>query len=469
MKKYLALILGAVFVLGFAASAFAIHAEIPAETQAVVAKGATQISIGGDLRFRGEATNNTLDFNSDASDHAEYYDGRVRLSVDAKVTPNTEGLIMIEGTNGGNATAYNWGTNTAGVANNNGAKGLYNAGNLRPATFNILEAWILHTGSGLLGIPAGIKVGHMPLSLGNKLFFNHELFGDDAIVVFADPLKELHLVALTAKFKESQSGSSPSSVGPLGEEADATTYVGLFAYNTKEFGFSGDVTYVDDQKSTGTAGGILAGVPTHFWNFGLRGNADLGGLGIKLDGEMQSGKIEDVDLKFRGWAVLAGLSYTLAPVKLGLDFAYGSGDDNGTDSKIKAFVTSQDSTQHFTYVYDYRTVNACGTQYGGLCNTMYVKLDGSVDIAKDLNTYLALYWLQAAKKVIGVADAGGAATDSKNIGTEIDAKITYKIDRNLNYWVEGGYLFAGNYWKVLTAPHGVDDAFAVRHGIQLSF
>jgi len=39
MKKYLALALGVLFTLGFAASAFAIHAEIPAETQAVVAKG----------------------------------------------------------------------------------------------------------------------------------------------------------------------------------------------------------------------------------------------------------------------------------------------------------------------------------------------------------------------------------------------------------------------------------------------
>ena len=68
MKKYLAILLGAVFVLGFAASAFAIHAEIPAETQAVVSKGATQINIGGDLRFRGEMTQNTGDLNSDKAD-----------------------------------------------------------------------------------------------------------------------------------------------------------------------------------------------------------------------------------------------------------------------------------------------------------------------------------------------------------------------------------------------------------------
>ncbi len=453
MKKFLAIFLGAVFVLGFAASAFAIHAEIPAETQAVVAKGATQISIGGDLRFRGEATDNTTDFNSSKADHSEYYDGRVRLSVDAKITPNTEGMVMIEAANNNTATSYTWGQDATG------AYGLYNAGNAKQAQLNVLEAWILHTGSGLLGVPAGIKVGHMPLALGNSLFFDHSLFGDDAVLVFVDPLKELEVAALTAKFRE----------GSIYQNDDATTYVGLFAYNTKEFGISGDATYVDDQKSFGTAGGALAGIPTHFWNFGLRGNVNAGGLGVKVDGEMQSGKIDVADVKFRGYALLAGLSYNLSGVKLGLDWAYGSGDDNANDGKVKAFVTSLSNMQHFTYVYEYRTVNACGNQHGGLCNTMYVKGSIGADLMKDLSGNLDVYWLQANKKILGFGEGGGAATDSKDIGVELDGKVAYKIDRNLTYWVEGGYLFAGDYWKVLTAGKSPDDAFAVRHGIQLSF
>ncbi|HWR59868.1 MAG TPA: alginate export family protein [Thermodesulfovibrionales bacterium] len=462
MKKYLAIILGAVFVLGFAASAFAIHAEIPAETQAVVAKGSTQISIGGDLRFRGEATNNRSDFNEDKPDHQEYYDSRIRLSVEAAVTPSTKGMVVLEATSGPTGTVAIWGTDSTG------SNGLYNAGNYKTSTINILEGWIQHSGSGLLGVPAGMKVGHMPLSLGNGIFFQHLLFGDDALVLFADPMKELHLGLLTIKFKE----------GSTSVNDDATGYVGLFAYKTKEFGISGDVTFVDDQNSSGTAGGPLAGpaagpfVPTHFWNFGLRGNINVAGLGIKVDGEMQTGKVElaSSDLKFRGYAFMAGLNYTLAPVKLSLDFAYASGDDNSSDAKMKAFVTAQDALQHFTYVYDYRTKNACGNQFGGLCNTMYIKGDVSAEVAKDLNAYLALYWLQAAKKINGVAGVPGhVTTTSKSIGTEIDAKITYKIDRNLNYFVEGGYLFAGNFWKSVTGSHPVDDAFAVRHGVQLSF
>ena len=40
-------------VLGLAATAFAIHAEIPAETQAVVSAANIQITLGGEIRTRG--------------------------------------------------------------------------------------------------------------------------------------------------------------------------------------------------------------------------------------------------------------------------------------------------------------------------------------------------------------------------------------------------------------------------------
>ena len=53
MKKYLALVLGVLFVLSFAASAFAIHAEIPSETQAVVSAQDIQIKLSGEIRVRG--------------------------------------------------------------------------------------------------------------------------------------------------------------------------------------------------------------------------------------------------------------------------------------------------------------------------------------------------------------------------------------------------------------------------------
>jgi hypothetical protein len=482
VKKYLAIILGTVFVLGFAASAFAIHAEIPAETQATVAKGSTQITLGGEIRMRGEIQQNTTDFNSDRADGKAYYDGRVRLYLDAKVTPNVQGFVQIEagnGIEGKSSDLWIWGNGNGAAFTttpNNNASGAYTAGDSKRGALNILEAWILYKGSGLLGIPAGLKVGHMPLALGNKLFFDHTKFGDDAIVIFADPTKELHVGVLTAKFREGNyaSNSSPFSGATASQNDDANGYVALFNYRAKDFGFSGDATYVDDQTGAGAVGtlpfGGFAKVPIHFWNFGLRGDANFSGLGIMGDVEVQAGKIDNVDVKFRGWAGMAGLNYTLAPVKLVLEGAIGSGDSKA-DNKFSAFVTSVSYAQHYTYVYDYRTVNACAeSAAGGLCNTWYIKAGAEANLTKDLSGLLNVYYLQAVKSEYGVAGLGGVDTTSKHIGTEVDAKLTYKIDRNLNYWVEGGYLFAGKFWESVPATSGLhDNAYAVRHGISLSF
>ncbi len=480
MKKYLVILLGAVFILCFAASAFAIHAEIPAETQAVVTKG-VQVTIDGDIRIRGEFAQNVNTFDDNAGDHTSFYDERIRLGVNAQVTPNTVGYIEIEGANGTTSTAYTWGSPDSG------SKGVYFYGDAKRAQLNLLEAWILHTGSGLLGMPAGIKVGHMALALGNKLFFDHTLFGDDAIVLFADPMKELHIAVLTAKFLEGD---------PLKND-DSNAYVGLFSYTTKEFGISGDATYVDHQQTflkgvafpaAGIFGpplgtGFPGGANAHLWNFGLRGNVDVAGLSLKADGEIQTGKVTDVpgggpDIKFQGYAFLVGAAYTFAPVRLGVDYAYGSGDKGDDPSKFKTFVTSLSNYQHTTFVYDYiskwHAANFLGDSLsgGGVANTQYIKVDASMPLVKDLSGYLAYYWLRANElNCFQTGTCGGGPGNGANhdIGSEIDAKITYKIDKNLVYYVEGGYLFAGDFFKSVTGGNSPDDAYAVRHGIQLSF
>jgi predicted porin len=75
----------------------------------------------------------------------------------------------------------------------------------------------------------------------------------------------------------------------------------------------------------------------------------------------------------------------------------------------------------------------------------------------------ALLWLRATEDV----SINGGPADS-DLGWEVDWKGTYKLARNLSYWVEGGYLFTGDAYQF---PGNVDadNAFALRHGVQLSF
>jgi len=308
----------------------------------------------------------------------------------------------------------------------------------------------------------------MPIKLGNGIFLDHTYFNDDAILAFVQPMKELTLAAATIKFREYNSDLSD----------DSTAYSLIAAYAGKGWGLSADVTYVDDQASYVIP---RSGIDVHLWNFGLRGNYDdiAGtGLGVRADVEFQTGKVTDTggdEPKFKGWAVVAGLDYKFQaiPVKLTLEYGYGSGDKE--DSKdIKAFITSKGYEKSVigTFIYDYLTPTACNflgmegssaSVKAGLCNTQYVKLGGTADITKEITAELYGFWLQAARSV----SLNGYNKD-KDLGYEVDGKVTYKIDKGLTYFVEGGYFWPGDAYK-LANGHDADNAWAVRHGLILKF
>lgn len=439
MRKYLAIIAGLLFVLGFAASAFAIHAEIPAETQAVIAKGTTQITIGGAIRFRGDLKE--VDFDDQTSPAASY-DGRIRLHLNAKISDKVQGFIQIESGQQGSEFKDTW---TWGQSSK--ATGVYTEGNAKRGDLQILQAWINYNPG-----PVGIKVGHMPLKLGPGIFFNHTKFGDDAIVVYGNPTKQLHLAALTAKFRESSSGLSD----------DANGYVALFVYSGDTFNLSGDVTYVDDQAS-GATGEI------HAWNFGLRGDTKVAGLTLRGDVELQTGKLyvdTTSELDIKGYAFMLGIDYKMGSTKLTLEGGIGSGDDDATDDDFDMFITSLGAHLNaplYTFIYDYSATGASGGKNAGITNTTYLKLAASTKATKKLGIKGQLVWLKATEDV----DLNGGNNPDDELGWEIDGKVTYKLAKNLKYWVEGGYLFVGDAYN--DANDEADDAWRLRHGIQLSF
>jgi len=487
VKKYASILAVLVLILGFAAISYSAPAEIPSDTTAVIAKGKTQITLGGELRFRGmygsnlavvddkEAKEGTGTKNGVETGNTSYYDYRVRLNLEAKVSPNTTGYVEIESnrTSDNKSENVNWGSGA------NGPRGVYGVGNWHDeSNLYIRQAWIQYQGSGLLGVPAGVKVGKQLIKLGYGLFFDHTYYGDDAILAFVQPVKELTIAAHTIKFKE----------GTINYNDDATAYGILAAYAGKGWGLSADITYIDHQQYGNTLISPRDNTPLHLWNFGLSGNYDdIAGTGLdfRADVEFQTGKVDYPtvdDTKLKGWAALAGLDYKFKsiPLTLTAEYAIGSGDkkEGSNDNKNQAFITALGPEQHYTFVYEYLTPSACnfGSSYSklnGLCNTQYVKLGGAYDITKDLKAELYGYWLRAHKAVAinGATDASGNALTDKDLGWEVDAKVTYKIDKGLTYWVEGGYFWAGDAYKLGTGGNNrdADDAWAVRHGIQLNF
>jgi hypothetical protein len=433
LKKIFAIVLAALFVLSFAASAFAIHAEIPSETQAVVGAGTTQITLGGELRVRGWYTDNIDPFGDPVnSNSAAWYDERVRLSLDAKVSPNVEGMVQLETSDTSNffnsphQDSYTWGNFDA-----------------KPDTLSILQAWILYSGSGLLGVPSGIKIGHMPLALGQGIFFDHTKYGDDAIVLFALPTKELELDLLTIKF-----GGDGNFFGSrFNNTADLDGYVGIATYK------------IDDKNTIGVNYTYLNESDAGFshQNLELTGNGNISGLGYKFSGDIQFGSFDAFNADFKGWAAMVGLNYQLDPVNLRASFGYGSGPESGND--IKQFVNYLGDDQHYTLVYEYNVASAALGLNTGVSNTNYYNIGVDVNPVKDLKASLDGYYLRATKEVF--------SGQSKEVGWELDAKVAYDIAKNLTYEVDGGYMHAGDFYKDFLPD--VKNPVVLMHKLTLSF
>ena len=480
MKKYLALVLSMVFVLGFAASAFAIHAEIPAETTPVVAAKNTQIELSGELRIRGwyedNITNNTGTLKATTGlpykgGSMSWYDQRVRLAIDVKTAPNVTGRIHLETGEGPRGDVFTWG----------GTNSIGGEGGQRPlGPTRLLEAWLAYTGSGLLGVPAGIKVGHMPLVVGEGLFVDHRRYGDDAILLYVEPMKGTEINLVTAKLYEGDTDPA-AGLQPTDNTDDIDLYSLMLTHkldkdNTIGLNYSmansRDINGIISAGTLTETDAYFADAKANLQNVGLFAKGKISDIGYRATADFQFGKIKDIsgsdDLKFRGWGVTLGANYKLDPVTLRANFIYGSGDDDD-DNKIEQFMTFPATVidpNIPTVVYNYRVVTAAGAIGTGISNTTAYNLGITASPMKDLTAHLDYYLLRASKKLAST----GFGSD-KDIGSELDLKLTYRIARNLTYAINAGVLFADDFYKASSTGPTSDPKNAVvfQHQITLSF
>ncbi|MFO0753064.1 MAG: alginate export family protein [Thermodesulfovibrionales bacterium] len=504
MKKYFALLMSMLFLLGFAASAFAIHADIPSETQAAVAKGSTQITLGGELRFRGWMSTD-IDQSSSSwlpvdSPSAAWYDARVRLSLQADVTKNTTGFVQLETTGGStsdltNSDTYVWGRGSVSSASTVGTAVGATENNKPDSQLRILQAWIQHSGTGLLGIPAGIKVGHMPLALSQRQFLDHTKFGDDAVLLFAFPMKNLHVAAVTAKVIEGSAGQS-------NDDTDAYAVLAVYNWNKDNavginlFYAQGNNTPINTllPASGGTPAAsnwvINEDQGIKFYNLGFHASGVLYGLTYEAEFDTQFGRTLKgfAETDFRGYGIFANLGYKINPVTLRAGFAYGSGDKDGmADGKNKEFQTTMGRDVHYAFIYEYTLRTSANMQWldtghsgggstgsgvnstgrsTGIANTTYYRLGLDFEPMKDMTASIDGFVIRASKT------SGG---QDKQIGEEIDVKLSYKIDKNLTYSVIAGWMNAGDFYNTgaagtpFTSANDIKDPFQMVHALTLSF
>ena len=497
MKKFLAVIVGALFMFCFSAAAFAVAPDIADE--AVVAKGPTKITLGGKILVRGWYFDNVTNVDGknvspiDGETHA-FYSTNVNLWLDAQVSDGLRGMIEFETSKDGspNSGLYYWGDKGRGYDSKPNADIL------------VRQAWIQYVGTGLIGIPLGIKIGHMPLSLGEKIFLNNERFGDDAILVWADPMKELHIAAGTVKLNEGDI---------LSHSDDLDGYVLLATYQWDKdnmIGFNYVWTHSDGNCPSSNIDPDVEEElkkrtfetnvdELNFSNVGVHAKGKIAGLSYAAEADFQFGKIENYeladegDVNPKGWGVYAKLGYMIDPVNIRASFAYGSGDDDLFDDDCGEFQTQQGPDYgatarlvHYTQIYErtVRTASALAkltttvggnTTNTGIANTTYYNLGVDVNLLKDLSLSVDGFLLQASEtgawEDIIENETGDRTSVDDNLGWEVDMKLNYKITKNLSYFVEAGYFDSGDFYKDTNVLFGGKDegVTQVVHGLLFTF
>jgi hypothetical protein len=448
MKKHLVVVLSMLFVLGFAAPSFAIHAAIPGEVTDVVAPRGTEIRLGGEIRVRGWWQDNITTpagvmartGRPYASPHMGWYDQRVRLFVNVRTAPNVTGRILLE------TESVRWGTDDA-----------------VDAEVVVREAWVAYTGTGLLGVPSGIRLGRMPLDVGERTFFDRRVDGENAILLWVEPAKGTDINFVAAKLEE----------GTIRVEDDLDLYSLMLTHRLdKDNTIGANLSLERTSDIT-----VTPYTRTNLWNAGLLARGKVADIGYRATVDFQFGGISNLpdppptNVDFRGWGATVGASYKIDPVTLRANFVYGSGDDIATDDRYEGFQTRVDAIidpNLPTVVYNNRVITAMGDRGTGIANTTAYNLGITFSPIKGMTTHIDYYFLRASQRLSAVPNELG---HSRNIGSELTLRKTYTIARGLTYSINAGILFAGDFYRdTAVSPVRVpENAKVFQHAIVFAF
>jgi hypothetical protein len=336
---------------------------------------------------------------------------------------------------------------------------------------DIRQAYISHQGTALTGSLSGFKAGHMLIALGSGTYYNHTKGGDDTILLWMQPNDNTEVAFAIIKGDENSTGGVNSN--------DTDIYAITLETEAGGASISADLSLLTED--------ITFGADADLWNFGLRAGLDLSGVGVNVGCDLQSGTIETFktsgsDMDLSGYQCQIKANTKVGDVDVHAGFAYGSGDDIDSAGDYEGFITSLSSGGNVgTFVYDntvataaqktFSTSGTASSAYGagsstnGLANTWYLNVGATTNVTPDVAINGELFFLQASEKVSNTAEL-----DDKDIGVELDGKVTWQIDTGLAWYVESGILFAGDFYKNITgASVSPDSVWRVRQGLTLSF
>ncbi len=206
------------------------------------------------------------------------------------------------------------------------------------------------------------------------------------------------------------------------------------------------------------------------YTLGCDGKASLGGLFVNWDLMYQGGSIDRANFKesYNGWDYNDGvknenfdvsawfahvdLGFKLDKMKFTYIFWYSSGDDDGSDSDLDAFmaidIDRTDNICIFKAKYvddDYYTEKGYLLDKGFIMN----KLAFDYKASKKLQVGAAAMYMMTAEDIVYVDDNGKQRKED-SVGVEFDVYLKYKIYSDLEFAFNVGYLFcddAMDFWE----------------------
>ncbi|MDH4161097.1 MAG: porin [Nitrospirota bacterium] len=365
-----------------------------------------EVSVSGSIDIRNLSTNNASDMNSDKSDENRTTQERIRINVDAK-HEGVKGRVTLEN------DWYVWGSATNGWAGS--------AVESKSGALTIREGWIDF--SMPFGMPGHVKVGHQMLQLGNGWFFRANKYGSDAWLIGFPGKNTFAFVDVKAA-----EGLNAGS-----DDVDAYVLLDTYKIDDKSSVGAYFVRVMDRQGKFMAGGG--ADAEGTLDTIGLHYNGMVGPLKLAAEFDMQSGEADPgagaATTDLSGKQIIVQASMPLDALTINATFAMGSGDD-ATTAEEEGITVALDKDPHYTFVYEYFTKTAAGATNTGFANTTAMNLGASYKVSGNVTVALD-YWMLTATEV-------GAGVDDE-VGSEIDAKILWKLNDNLSWnWSLGRFM-----------------------------
>lgn len=412
---------------------------------------AADVTMGGTMEIMSRDYQN-LDLNKDtngaATDSPVYTLERVRIDLNAKAG-DVKGKITLEN------DFDTWGrfeANQGKTAISTTVTPTTYTSTTKASSLGIREAWMLFP---VADTGVFIKGGHMNLALGQGQFFSSMRYGSDAWVAYKD-IDTLHVGFVNVKIGEGNNGRND-------DDTDAYVLVATNKFGDAVAGL--DLTVLKDRANA--LGFNTAAHDTNLQNLGLNYKGNLGPVALKAELDLQMGTAKGIDAagdgtsrKFKGNLLYVNGAVDMNPVTVNFTVARGTGDKAG-GADYDGFKNFIDTNGHYTLMYEYMIPTASGSKNKGFVNTTALSAGAMFAATKNVKVGADLWVLQATEKTN--LSTGELSNDA---GTEIDAKIQWKLADNVQWnWVIG-YFMPGGIYKSAPAADGSQTGKDAATGIQ---